>query len=175
MRAVDKRPLPKLDPTNTQLLAQKQKEKLLLGKSIDGTKKSLEAFKKCRKNKYSSRYKMGNASEEQYRALQREIVKTEQELKRLEDGASGAGKNVEELGDKAEKSGGKFSKLGGILKSAGIAMGTAAIAAGAAAIKLGKEVIQQFGELEQNLGGSEAVFGEYAGEQKIQKDRRRCI
>ena len=47
------------------------------------------------------------------------------------------------------------------------AMGAAAAAAGAAAIKLGKEVVEQFGELEQNLGGSEAVFGEYAA--RIQK------
>jgi len=46
-------------------------------------------------------------------------------------------------------------------------MGAAAAAAGAAAIKLGKEVVEQFGELEQNLGGSEAVFGEYAA--RIQK------
>ena len=46
-------------------------------------------------------------------------------------------------------------------------MGAASVAAGAAAVKLGKEVVEQFGELEQNLGGSEAVFGEYAA--RIQK------
>lgn len=50
-------------------------------------------------------------------------------------------------------------------------MGAVAVAAGAAAIKLGKEVVQQFGELEQNLGGSEAVFQEYADHmQKIGED-----
>jgi len=50
-------------------------------------------------------------------------------------------------------------------------MGAAAAAAGAAAIKLGKEVVEQFGELEQNLGGSEAVFGEYAA--RIQKREKK--
>ena len=52
-------------------------------------------------------------------------------------------------------------------KTAAVAVGTVAVAAGAAAIKLGQEVVKQFGELEQNLGGSEAVFGEYA--KSIQK------
>lgn len=35
-------------------------------------------------------------------------------------------------------------------------------AASGAAVAIGKEVVSSFGELEQNLGGSEAVFGEYA-------------
>jgi phage-related protein len=78
-----------------------------------------------------------------------------------------AGDNIEEAGKKASESGGRFEKLGGILKGAAVAMGAVAVAAGAAAVKLGKEVVKQFGELEQNLGGSEAVFGEYA--KSIQK------
>ena len=43
-----------------------------------------------------------------------------------------------------------------------MAVATVAAAAGAAAIAMAKEVVASFGELEQNLGGSEAVFGEYA-------------
>ena len=70
---------------------------------------------------------------------------------------------MEDMGDKAEKvQGGKFSKLGGIVKGAAGIMGGIAVAARRVAIKLGKEVVESFGELEQNLGGSEAVFGEYA-------------
>jgi hypothetical protein len=46
-------------------------------------------------------------------------------------------------------------------------MGSVLVAAGTVAYKLGKAVVEQFGELEQNLGGSEAVFGEYAA--SIQK------
>ena len=91
----------------------------------------------------------------------------ERELEQSADSADNLGDELKEAGDVAEKSGGKFDKLGGVLKGVGVAMGTAAIAAGAAAFKLGKEVVQQFGELEHNLGGSEAVFGEYAA--RIQK------
>lgn len=47
------------------------------------------------------------------------------------------------------------------------AIGVGFAAVTAAAIKMGVSVVKQFGELEQNLGGSEAVFGEYA--LKIQK------
>jgi len=47
-------------------------------------------------------------------------------------------------------------------KATAAAIGAVAVAAGAAAVKLGREVVKEFGELEQNLGGAEAVFGEYA-------------
>ena len=81
------------------------------------------------------------------------------------------GDELIESGKSAEDAGGRFEKLGGILKGIGAAIGAVVIAAGAAAIKLGKEVVQQFGELEQNLGGSEAVFQEYADHmQKIGED-----
>ena len=74
---------------------------------------------------------------------------------------------LKDAGKAADDSGPKFEKLGSILKGAGVAMAAVAAAAGAAAIKMGKEVVKAFGELEQNLGGSEAVFGEYA--KSIQK------
>ena len=91
----------------------------------------------------------------------------ERELEETSDDADDLGDEIKESGDQAEKSGDKFSALGGILKGVGAAMATVATAAAAAAFKLGKEVVEQFGELEQNLGGSEAVFGEYAS--NIQK------
>lgn len=43
--------------------------------------------------------------------------------------------------------------------------------AGSALLDFGKQAVQSFGELEQNIGGSEAVFGEFAGElQKTAED-----
>jgi hypothetical protein len=71
------------------------------------------------------------------------------------------------LGKETDISGGKLGKFGGIAKNVGIAVGAVTLAAAAAAISMGKKVVEQFGELEQNLGGSEAVFGEYAA--SIQK------
>lgn len=160
----------KLDPSNTELLAQKQK---LLSESIETTREKLDQLKEAEKQ-VQQQVKEGKISEEQYRAFQREVEATEIKLRGLEgeledvgDESEKTDKALDETGKTAEKSGGRFEKLGGVLKKVGVFMGGVAAAAGAAAVKLGKEVIQSFGELEQNLGGSEAVFGEYAD--KIQK------
>lgn len=70
------------------------------------------------------------------------------------------GKDVETAIDaEGTKAGGSWSK--------GLVKGLVAGAAGAAVVGFTKSVVQSFGELEQNLGGSEAVFGDYA--QNVQK------
>ena len=89
-----------------------------------------------------------------------DLAKTENALNENEQA-------MKDFGKSADDAGARFEKLGGILKGAAVAIGAVAVAAGAAAVKMGKEVVKQFGELEQNLGGSEAVFGEYAA--SIQK------
>ena len=77
-----------------------------------------------------------------------------------------AGPATAALGDEVDKNSGPFQsaigKLGGIAKVGGLAIasGLAAGVAGIAAIT-GKAVMAQ-AELEQQIGGSEAVFGEYA-------------
>lgn len=69
----------------------------------------------------------------------------------------------EQMGGEAEsagkKSGSKFMKAFGTAAKVG---GAAVAAAGAAFGKITKDAIASAGELEQNLGGSEAVFQEYA-------------
>lgn len=77
-----------------------------------------------------------------------------------------AGPATAALGDEVEKNSGPFQaalgKLGGFAKGAGIAIG-AGLAAGVAGIAtLTTKMLQSGAELEQQLGGSEAVFGEYA-------------
>ena len=52
--------------------------------------------------------------------------------------------------------------MGDKLKTAAIAIGAATAAAALVAAKMAVSVVKSFAELEQNLGGSEAVFGEYA-------------
>lgn len=70
----------KLDPTNTVLLEQKQK---LLAESLNNTKSKLETLKEAEKQ-VQQQFVQGKVSEEQYRALQREVIKTEQSLEGLE-------------------------------------------------------------------------------------------
>ena len=61
----------KLDPTNTELLAQKQD---LLSKRVENTKDKLAALKEV-EAKVQEQFKKGTIAEEQYRAFQREVVK----------------------------------------------------------------------------------------------------
>jgi phage-related minor tail protein len=70
----------KFDPKNSELLAQKQK---LLGDAISTNKEKLEVLKKA-EAQARDEFAKGKISEEQYRALQREITETEQKLKGLE-------------------------------------------------------------------------------------------
>ena len=69
----------KLDPKNTEALAQKQQ---LLSKAISETKEKLDVLKTA-EAQVEEQFKRGEVSEEQYRALKREIEATEQSLKSL--------------------------------------------------------------------------------------------
>ena len=72
----------KLDPSNTELLAQKQE---VLSETIETTSKKLEQLKKVQDEVLAN---PNNVSEENYRNLQREIINTENKLKQLQSQAS---------------------------------------------------------------------------------------
>ena len=76
----------KLDPTNTELLQQKQK---LLSDQIGSTKEKLEALKQA-ESQVQQQFQEGKVSQEQYDALKREIIATEESLKSLEAEAKNA-------------------------------------------------------------------------------------
>ena len=67
----------KFDPKNTQLLAQKQE---LLSKQVENTKEKLEALRQAQ-GEVEKKFKSGDIGAEEYREFQREIAKTEQDLK----------------------------------------------------------------------------------------------
>lgn len=139
----------KLDPKNTELLAQKQK---LLAENVSTAKEKLEALKQA-----EEQMKAGGVDKnsEQYRALQREIVSTEQSLKKAEKAAKEFGSvklqklkgEMQEVSDKA----GKISeKTAGISKVAQGALGGLAGVAGAA--------VKKYAEAEQLIGGVDILF-----------------
>lgn len=70
----------KLDPDNTELLAQKQK---LLSSAVSETKEKLATLK-IAAEQANQALANGDISKEQYDALQREIIETEEDLKKLE-------------------------------------------------------------------------------------------
>ncbi len=88
----------KLDPTNTTLLEQKQR---LLADAVGETKSKLDTLKTAEKQ-VQEQFKRGEVSQQQYDALQREIVATEQALQKLEAQANDSTKAVERIGDAAQ-------------------------------------------------------------------------
>lgn len=94
----------KLDPNNTDLLAQKQE---LLAKQVSLTTDKLKALKKAKEESE----KNGKIDEfpEQYRKLTREIIKSEQSLKDLDSATDKASEGLKEVGQSAEKAGDRFT------------------------------------------------------------------
>ena len=96
----------KLDPKNTELLAQKQK---LLGDQIQNTKKKLDTLKQAQ----ATMDKNGvDKNSEQYMALQREIISTEREVENLENASketSNAMSGIAQAADKVSEAAGKVA------------------------------------------------------------------
>ena len=89
----------KLDPTNTELLSQKQK---LLADAVSSTKEKLETLKTAAKQANTA-LANGDITQEQYDALQREIIETEQELQSLEQQAKQSGTALTQMAQTGEK------------------------------------------------------------------------
>lgn len=121
----------KLDPSNTELLRQKQK---LLSDAVKETGDKLETLKTA-ESQAQEQFRQGKISEQQYDALKREIIATEQELDNLKDKAeqsSVALQKIGHAGEKMQEFGGKVTAVGQELSkvSAGLAaVGAASVAA----------------------------------------------
>ena len=120
----DVQKLLKLDPKNVELLKQKQK---LLGTAVDETKKKLEKEKEALKQMKES----GDTTKNQRAqdALQREIIETENELKKLEKQYKSCNPAIESFAAKTKDAAEKTKKLsvaGGIVAGALLANAYAA-------------------------------------------------
>ena len=101
----------KLDPGNTELLAQKHK---LLAEAVSETKEKLATLKTAAEQANTA-LANGEISQEQYDALQREIVETEQDLKNLETQANQSATAVQKIATAGEK----LKTVGDNISSAG--------------------------------------------------------
>ncbi|MBZ5984993.1 phage tail tape measure protein [Leuconostoc gelidum subsp. gasicomitatum] len=97
LRDVNK--LLKLDPGNTELIAQKQK---LLGQAIEQTGNKLKTLKAAQAQ-VEAQFKSGDIGEEQYRAFQREVASTEATLKGYKSQLSTAQSSQQELGQSTQR------------------------------------------------------------------------
>lgn len=121
----------KLDPSNTELLSQKQK---LLTQAVTDTKNKLDTLKTA-EQQVQQQFVEGKVSQKQYDNLKREIVETSEQLKSLEDQAKNANVTLQQIsiaGDKFKEAGGKISDAGEKL----LPVTAAVAAAGTAAVKM---------------------------------------
>lgn len=98
----------KLDPGNTELLAQKQK---VLGDAAEAAAQKLETLREAERQNQKA-FREGKVSEEQIRALQREIVATENKMKGYQKAAQQTAQEIERLGNGAEKAGDDLGQTG---------------------------------------------------------------
>lgn len=122
----------KLDPGNTELIAQKHK---LLSEAVGETKEKLATLKTAAEQANTA-LANGEISQEQYDALQREIVQTEQDLKSLETQANqsatavqkiaSAGEKIKTAGDNISNAGQKLLPVTGAVAGLGTAAVTTA-------------------------------------------------
>ena len=101
----------KLDPSHTELLAQKQS---LLKEKIGETKEKLDTLKTAQEQA-KQQLENGDLGKDKYDALQREIIATEEELKKLAKEAADANdalNKIDAAGKTLENVGGKISAVG---------------------------------------------------------------
>lgn len=118
----------KLDPANTELLTQKQK---LLKDAISSTKEKLDALKQAQVQA-KEQLENGDLGQDKYDALQREIIETEQELKRLQQEASTTSTalaKIDEIGGKMENLGNSIAGVGKTIMPISTAVGGLGVAA----------------------------------------------
>lgn len=119
----------KLDPSNTELITQKQK---LLKEAISATNEKLTSLKDAQKQA-QEQMERGDLGQDKYDALQREIIETEQELKRLQEEAATTSvtlAKIEEAGEKLEATGDTIAGAGkkmSVLSAAVVGIGAAAV------------------------------------------------
>lgn len=143
----DVQKLLKLDPTNTTLLAQKQK---LLTQAIGETKEKLATLKTAAQQA-NEQLQKGEISQEQYDALQREITETEAELKKLESQASKTNQTLTKIGE----AGSKVESFGNGVTNAGKRVSVAS----AAVTGLGVASVKTAADFESSMSQVQATMG----------------
>ncbi len=137
----------KLDPGNTDLLAQKQK---LLSDAVSETKDKLTTLKTAAEQANTA-LANGDISQEQYDALQREIIETEQDLKKLEEQAKQSDAALQKIAANGEK----LKTVGDNISSAGQKM----LPVTAAVTGLGTAAVTTAANFESSMSQVQATMG----------------
>ena len=121
----------KLDPSNVELLTQKQQ---VLTDAISSTEDKLKTLRNAQ-GQVQAQFEKGEITVQQYRDFQREIVATEAKLESLKKEAKDFGSVFEQQAKQASES---VKELGGKVEEAGKKMGGVSAAAGAGLVASAK-------------------------------------
>ena len=119
----------KLDPSNTDLLRQKQE---LLTKAVDGTTEKLSKLKEAQRQMDAEGIEH---TSEEYQGLQREIIATEGELKKLKSAANESNAMLSKIGTVAQAVSDKTGELADKTRALSTAAGGGLVALGGLAYK----------------------------------------
>lgn len=154
----------KLDPTNTELLKEKQ---TALGNSVENTRDKLMRLESMQ-DQIAQQYKAGKIDQGAYMQFQLELENTRANLKKLEEQQKQfgnvakqvlqeAGQKVQDFGKKVETAGENITKIGdGMTKNVTapiMAVGTAAVAAFSAVDDGADTIVRATGASGDALGG----------------------
>ncbi len=144
----------KFNPGDTELLAQKQK---LLGDQIATTSEKLNRLREVQEQ-VNEQFQKGEMSEEQHRAFQREIVKTESQLKNYEKQLRAVNfennefkQSMDKLGKSLDEAGKRMASVGGDLTKK-LTVPLAGI--GAIATKIGMDFESAMSKVQASSGAS---------------------
>ena len=156
LKEIDK--LLKLDPTNTELLQQKQRA---LSDEIGNTKDKLELLKN-EEQEVQQKFQEGKVSQEQYDALKRTIIETEESLKSLENEVGSGSAKLAEISAEA-------GKIGENMTSAGEKM----LPVTAAVAGLGTAAVKTAADFDSSMSNVAAISGSSAEDMDKLRERAR--
>lgn len=148
----------KLDPTNTELLQQKQQA---LSETIGSTKEKLETLKTAEKQ-VQQQFQEGKVSQEQYDALKREIIATEESLKSLENTVGSGSAKLAQISAVT-------GQVGENLTSAGEKM----LPVTAAVTGIGTAAVKTAADFDSSMSNVAAISGASAEDMDKLRDRAR--
>lgn len=141
----------KFDPKNTELLSQKQK---VLGDEISEVSKKLKALKEHQQEVSQSGQQLTEEQQVKYRALQREIISTENQLKSLKIEAS----NWTEISRKLDNLSNTFNSIGNTIENIGKKLAIVSASTGTLitlGLKYNAEIEKAQSSMEAFVGSSE--------------------
>lgn len=149
----------KLDPGNTELLAQKQK---LLSEAVENSTDKLKRLEKAEKD-VQEQFKKGKISEEQYRHFQRTVINAEQELNKFKTKAEQTEKTSKELAKGIDRTSKEFKEFEKAAEEAGqkisSAMDTASKATAGVAAVVSGAAVKSFDDFDKAVNGLQASTG----------------